>query len=407
MPRSRSTARRRSPAPRTARPSPRSGGPRTAPTAEALMRLALAEAERGLGRTHPNPPVGAVVVKDGRVVGRGFHSRAGEPHAEVMALRRAGSRAKGADLYVTLEPCNHTGRTPPCTEAILAAGIRRVWVGSRDPNPRSGRGLRRLRAAGVEVVPGVLRTSCDDLVRCFARHVTTGRPWVVLKGAITLDGRIATAGGDSRWVTGEAARRQAHVLRDELDAVLVGAGTVAADDPLLTTRLEKPATKGRPPRTPLRVVLDGSLSVVPEARLFDVSAGPVLVFTAVDSGARVEALRARGVEVECLPAREGRIELARVLEALGKRGLTSLLVEGGSEVTADFLRGELADELQLFIAPKILGGDGVPWAGALGTATMADVLQVKWTHVTRLGEDLLLSARLGRGAGVPPRWTGE
>jgi len=358
------------------------------------MRLALREGEKGRGRTHPNPCVGAVIVRAGHVVGRGFHRRAGLPHAEVEAIRQAGRAARGADLYVTLEPCAHTGRTPPCTEAILQAGVRRVFVGAVDPNPLvHGRGIAKLRRAGAEVAVDVLRVECEQAHRAFFRHVTTGRPLVVLKAAATADGKIATATGDSRWVTGETARELVHRWRDEFDAVLAGAGTVAKDDPLLTTRLARPAVPGREPRTALRVILDGRGRPGPDAKVFDTSAGPVLLATADAASARVRAIAACGVEIVSLPAGEAGVDVAALLDELGRRGITSVLVEGGAAVFGALLRAGLADEVRLFVAPKLAGAEGLSWAGALGIGAMADAMRLEDVRLEMVGEDLLIRAR--------------
>jgi diaminohydroxyphosphoribosylaminopyrimidine deaminase/5-amino-6-(5-phosphoribosylamino)uracil reductase len=365
----------------------------------AFMDLALAEAARGLGRTHPNPAVGAVLVQGGVVVGRGHHRRAGLPHAEVEAIRDAGDKARGADLYVTLEPHDHHGKTPPCTLAIIDAGVRRVFVGATDPNPLvSGRGLERLRAAGVEVVEGVRREACEALVRPFATHVTKGRPYVVLKVASTLDGKLATASGDSKWITSEAARALVHRWRDELDAVLVGAGTVVADDPLLTARLPAPAVEGRTPRNPLRVVLSGRLRLPLSAQLFDVSAAPTLVYTAYPKGVSARALRERGVEVADVRAQDERVDVAAMLEDLGRRGVTSLLVEGGAEVHAAMLEAGVVDEIRLFLAPKVVGAEGVSWLGALGVARMAEAWRLVGARLEPVGADWLVTGRPERSA---------
>ncbi|MFL5303123.1 MAG: bifunctional diaminohydroxyphosphoribosylaminopyrimidine deaminase/5-amino-6-(5-phosphoribosylamino)uracil reductase RibD [Anaeromyxobacteraceae bacterium] len=356
---------------------------------EAFMRLALGEAEKGLGRTSPNPAVGAVVVRDGRVVGRGHHARAGGPHAEVVALRDAGARASGADLYTTLEPCNHWGKTPPCSLAILEAGVRRVFVGSRDPNPVvNGRGLARLRRGGVEVVTDVLREASDALNAVWFRYVRSGRPYVTLKAAVTLDGKIATRTGDSRWVTGPAAREAVHRLRDRADAVLVGAGTARADDPLLTTRL--PGGAGR---DAVRVVLDSRLALPRTLHLFRPrSPAPTLVATTVKRppslGAGVEALRCA--------ARGGRVDLDDLLAKLAARGLAHVLVEGGAEVHASFLAAGLVDRVVLFLAPKLLGG-GKDWLAGAGPARLVDAVRLVGVEVQRVGEDLLVT---GTPAGV-------
>jgi diaminohydroxyphosphoribosylaminopyrimidine deaminase/5-amino-6-(5-phosphoribosylamino)uracil reductase len=330
--------------------------------------------------------VGAILVKGGRIVGRGHHARAGAPHAEVVAIRDAGPRARGADLYTTLEPCDHFGRTPPCSLAILEAGVRRVFSGSSDPNPRvNGRGVRRLRRAGTEVHTGVLRAECDALVAPWLRFITTGRPHVTLKLASTLDGRIATASGDSRWVTGRAARAEVHRLRDAADAVLVGAGTARADDPRLTTRLAR--GKGR---DPIRVVLDSRLRLPSTLRLFrQRSAAPTIV--AHVSG-RPPAKLPAGVEFLRCRSRGGRVDLADLLRRLGRRGVTTLLVEGGGEVAASLLRAGLVDRLLLFVAPRIAGG-GISWMPGEGPARMAGALAVRDLEVRRVGADLLLSCR--------------
>ncbi len=360
------------------------------------MRLALREAEKGLGRTSPNPAVGAVLVKDGRVVARGHHARAGTPHAEVVALRAARERARGADLYTTLEPCDHWGKTPPCSLAIIECGVRRVFVGSRDPNPMvNGRGLARLRRAGVEVVTDVLREACDALDAHWFRFIETGRPFVTLKAAVTLDGKIATASGHSRWVTGPAARAEAHRLRDRVDAVLVGAGTARADDPLLTTRL-----RGRRGHDPVRVVLDTNGTLPRSLRLFRVeSAAPTLIATA-------SARRAWRPEVQILRcrARRGRVDLNDLLRRLGRRGITHLLVEGGAATHGAFLAAGLVDRLVLFIAPKILGG-GVDWLAGPGPRRMSDATLLQDVEVRRAGEDVVVTGTpvfraRGAGAGI-------
>jgi diaminohydroxyphosphoribosylaminopyrimidine deaminase/5-amino-6-(5-phosphoribosylamino)uracil reductase len=359
------------------------------PEAERFMRLALREAAKGLGRTSPNPAVGAVLVKGGKVVARGHHARAGGPHAEVVALRAAGRRARGADLYTTLEPCDHHGRTPPCSRAVLDAGVRRVFVGSVDPNPLvNGRGIARLVAEGVDVVTGILGEECDALNAHWFKFITEGRPHVTLKAAVTLDGRLATRTGDARWVTGEAARRWVHRLRDRVDAVLVGSGTARADDPRLTTRL--PGGRGR---DPIRVVLDTDLTLPRTLALFHLaSAAPTIVAHAS------ERRRDLGPKVELLRCRRGRggVDLRDLLARLAARGVTHLLVEGGARVHARFLEEGLVDRVAIFVAPKIAGADGVPLHAGRGPARMADALALSDVRVERVGEDILVT-------GVPPR----
>jgi diaminohydroxyphosphoribosylaminopyrimidine deaminase/5-amino-6-(5-phosphoribosylamino)uracil reductase len=362
-------------------------------TTDRFMRDALTEARRGLGRTHPNPPVGAAIVRDGIVIGRGYHRKVGLPHAEVDAIAQAGENAQGADLYVTLEPCNHFGRTPPCTQAILDAGIRRVYVGAIDPNPKvSGLGVARLRSAGTEVLTGVLQAECEALIQHFARHVTTGLPYVVLKAAATLDGKIATSRGDSRWVTGQAARKLVHRWRDELDAVLVGAGTVRTDDPLLTTRLHEPVD-GREPRTALRVVVAGMGSLSADAKILNAADGPVIIAVPESKVAAYWQLTGRGAELLPISGADDRVDVPSLLRALGKRDIMSVMVEGGSALHAGFLRANAVDEIRLFIAPRITGGDGLSWTGPLGTESMALSWRLEGLHVEHVGEDVLIMGR--------------
>lgn len=363
-----------------------------APRSEArdLMRLALAEAKKGLGLTSPNPAVGALVVRDGKVVARGYHARAGGPHAEVIALRRAGEKARGADLYVTLEPCDHHGRTPPCTSAILAAGVKRVFVGCEDANPIvSGRGMKRLRAAGISVVKGVLEAECLAINRPFFTYITERRPFVTLKVASTADGRIATATGDSRWVTGPEAREKVHGFREQVDAILVGARTVREDDPQLTARPKGKLSK----RQPLRVILTRTLDVPPDARIFDEPAGGVLVLTSSGDPKKTRALEKRGAEVVRVPGRKGGVDLRAALELLHEREVVHLMVEGGGEVFGAFLEDGLADQLMLFIAPKILG-EGVAWAPLRAKAKMDHAIPVCDAVVEQVGADVLITGTL-------------
>jgi diaminohydroxyphosphoribosylaminopyrimidine deaminase/5-amino-6-(5-phosphoribosylamino)uracil reductase len=361
------------------------------------------------GRPSPNPHVGAVVVsRDGRWVADGFHARAGAAHAEVAALTAAGDAARGATLYVTFEPCNHFGRTPPCTDAILAAGVARVVVGCRDTAPHVPGALEKLRAAGVSVTVGVREGEALSLVADFTKHIRTGVPFVTLKAAVSLDGRIGTRDGDSRWITGERARAEAHRLRDRSDAVLVGVSTVLADDPELTVR----HVAGR---TPLRAVLDSTLRTPPDARLLATSSreAPVLLFHGPDAPEdRREALRRAGAELVPVPGRSGRREevvkaggvtLQPVLEELGRREVVRLLVEGGGRVHGSFLREGLADRVAWFIAPVLFGDPAARAAVAGGPlASMDDVIRLRPTRVRRLGPDVLVMADLPGALGADP-----
>ncbi len=351
-----------------------------------FMAEAIALARRGLGRTSPNPAVGAMVVRAGKRVGRGWHRRAGGPHAEVFALREAGARARGATLYVTLEPCSHVGKTEPCVEVVLASGIRRVVVGTIDPNPRvQGRGIAKLRRAGVDVRVGVLAEECREIIENFEKHVTTGLPFVLLKLAATLDGRIATASGDSRWITGPAARRRAHQLRNRLDAVVVGSGTVLRDDPELTCRV-------RGGRDPLRVVLDGRLRSPETARIFRKDPVRTWLYTRAQSSAKARRLAARGVVVR--PGGGDRPgSLRRVLRDLARSGVQSVLLEGGATLAARALREGLVDRLGIFLAPKLLGGDARAMLGPLGIEHVGDAFSVEILAIERVGPDAWIEAR--------------
>jgi diaminohydroxyphosphoribosylaminopyrimidine deaminase/5-amino-6-(5-phosphoribosylamino)uracil reductase len=365
------------------------------------MDRALARARRASGRTFPNPPVGAVVLRGARVLGVGETRPVGGPHAEIVALaqarRRHGARAlAGATLAVTLEPCCHHGRTPPCTDAILAAGIRRVLVGQRDPNPLAGGGVARLRRAGLAVEVGVREAACREQHRGFLSVQRRGRPWVALKLAATLDGRIATARGESRWITGTAARAHVHRLRDAADAVMVGAGTAAADDPELSVR-----RGARRVRTPVRVLVDGALAVPERARLFrDAEAARTWLLTRRGhAAARLARRTARGARALLVPARGGHLDLARALARLAQEGLSLVLVEGGGGLAAALLRAGLVDEIHWFVAPSLLGGDARAALGPLGVRSLARRIAPAVQEVRRLGSDLYVRALLSAPGG--------
>jgi diaminohydroxyphosphoribosylaminopyrimidine deaminase / 5-amino-6-(5-phosphoribosylamino)uracil reductase len=372
------------------------------------MRRALALAETARGRTSPNPLVGAVVLDAGGApAGEGFHRRAGEPHAEVEALRAAGPRARGGTLYVSLEPCNHQGRTPPCTEAILRAGVARVVAARGDPNPRvAGGGAGRLRAAGVVVEVGVLAEEAARQNAGYDRLVAAGRPLVTLKLAASLDGRIATAGRQSRWITGEPSRTLVHEMRDAADAVAVGIGTALADDPLLTARaVPRPGTEARlaiPKPTLWRVVVDPMLRLPDGARLLAPDAGArTLVACArtapADARARIEARGAAVVALPGLPAGSGSLgtplDLSALLDDLGRREVAYLLVEGGAGLAGAFVDQRLVDRVAFFYAPLLIGGEGAPvMIGGAGAPTLGGALRLGRLRRRRVGEDLLVEA---------------
>jgi diaminohydroxyphosphoribosylaminopyrimidine deaminase/5-amino-6-(5-phosphoribosylamino)uracil reductase len=358
------------------------------------MQRALELAAMGTGYVSPNPLVGCVVVKDGRIVGEGYHQRYGEAHAEVHALQAAGAKAKDAVLYVTLEPCSHSGKTPPCAEAVVRSGVVRVVVAMRDPNPLvDGGGLARLRAAGITCTVGVCEAEARRLNEAFVYHVTTGRPFVTLKCAITLDGKIATRTGASRWITGPAAREVVHQLRHATDVILVGLGTVIHDDPLLTTRL--PHGGGR---NPLRVVVDSGLNLPLRAHVATVTP-ECRTLVATTEGApqsRQQQLEARGVEILRCPAYdEGGVEIEALWRMLGARGITSVLVEGGARLSATLLQRRLIDKVLFFVAPKIIGGDGLSVIGACGVETMEQAIALRNMTSRHVGEDVMLEAYLG------------
>ncbi len=358
---------------------------------EKYMRLALQLARKGLGKTSPNPMVGAVVVRRGEIVGKGYHHRAGGPHAEILALSQAGGKARGATLYLNLEPCDHFGRTPPCTRAILESGIKRVVAGMRDPNPLvSGKGIARLRRAGVEVSLGVLQKECEELNAAFRKYITSRTPFIILKSAMSLDGKIATRSGDSHWISGETSRGLVHRLRSMSDAVMVGIGTVLKDDPLLNVRL----TGRKINRHPLRVVVDSRLRlpfhsrIVRTAREFPT----VAVTTRSAPPAKIKRLAKLGVEAVVLRSdRENRVSLKALLRELGRRGVLTVLLEGGPTLHASALQEKIVDRFLIFLAPKIIGGEKAPgMIGGTGAHRMRDARPLKILSIRRLGSDLLI-----------------
>lgn len=353
------------------------------------MRRALQLALKGVGRTSPNPAVGAVVVNNGMIVGEGWHRRAGTPHAEIHALRQAGEASRGGDLYVTLEPCSHQGRTPPCCQAVIAAGIGRVIAAMEDPNPLvSGRGMAALRAAGIRTRLGICEQEARLLNEPFCTSMMTGLPFVIMKSAATLDGWTATLSGDSRWVTGEPARKLVHRVRSRVDAVMVGVETVLADDPQLTCR----HIRGK---NPVRIVVDSHLRTPLNSQLV-LTAGqiPTLVATLVDSGDAAAALEATGVTLLRCAESNGRVDLTDLLQKVLSRDIQSILLEGGATLAGSAVKGGLIDKVMLFYAPKLLCGPGIPMFAGIPAEAMNDALRLKHLTCRRVGEDILLEGYL-------------
>lgn len=372
---------------------------------ERFMRLALRQAARALGDTAPNPVVGAVVVSRGRIVGQGYHQRAGLPHAEVVALRQAGSRARGSTLYVTLEPCHHTGRTPPCCQAILEAGVRRVVVAMKDPNPiTNGRGLTRLRQAGIAVTVGVLEREAGALNAPFAKSISTRMPWVVAKVAQSLDGKIATSRGESQWISSAASRRLTHQLRRQADALLVGVNTVLRDDPLLTAR--DPSRPARADR-PIKVILDSRLRTPLSSRcLSSASPAPTVIATTTHSRRKQQRYRRHGIDVQVYPPSKSGVPLRDVLRRLVERyEVMSVLIEGGGEVLASALAERVVDRILWCVAPMLIGGRRSPGSvGGEGVPKLTEAIRLDGLSVRRLDRDVIVEAAVvypGRGAKRP------
>jgi diaminohydroxyphosphoribosylaminopyrimidine deaminase / 5-amino-6-(5-phosphoribosylamino)uracil reductase len=364
------------------------------------MAQALRLAAYGLGKTSPNPPVGAVVARGGRVLGTGYHRHAGGPHAEVFALRQAGAKARGATLYLTLEPCCHLNkRTPPCVPLILKSGIERVVVATADPNPQvRGRGISALRRAGVQVEVGTDRVEAERLIEAYRSRITTGYPFVTLKIAATLDGKIATSRGESRWITGVRARRGVQKLRAASDAILVGIGTVLADDPSLTARKDQARSAN-----PLRIILDPKLRIPLQAKILtDGKARTLVVTTGASPKKKRELLERRSAEVLVLPDDGGRVDWKIMLAELGRRGLNALLIEGGAEVNASALHSGVVDRVIYFLAPKLLGGaDAVGAIGGSSPAGLSDALELADVTVSRVGDDIVVTGRVQYGKKRP------
>ncbi len=359
-----------------------------------FMQLALEEATRG--RPSPNPRVGAVVVDEGKVIALGYHAEAGQRHAEVAAIRNAGRSVAGATLYVTLEPCDHHGRTGPCTEAIIDASIARVVIGCLDPAPRGSAGIERLERAGIQVELGLLEDQAKALVADFAKHVNTGLPFVTLKAAVTLDGKIASRTGESKWITGEAARSETHRMRSDADAILVGIGTVLADDPSLTVRHVEGVD-------PVRVVLDADLRTPPDAAILDPkrqSTAPTWIFHADDTDPhRKDALLRPEVDLIPVPRHARGVDLSLVLKSLGARDIVRLMVEGGAHIHGSFLEAGFADRAAIFVAPRIMGDvQAVPFAAGVVVDSVDGAARLLRTEIRALGTDWLVTGDFERTA---------
>jgi diaminohydroxyphosphoribosylaminopyrimidine deaminase / 5-amino-6-(5-phosphoribosylamino)uracil reductase len=361
-----------------------------------MMRRALKLAAKGTGYTSPNPLVGAVIVKDGRIIGEGFHRLYGSDHAEVDAFKNATEDVFGADMYVTLEPCSHYGKTPPCARAIVEKGIRRVFIGLTDPNPLvSGKGMQILRENGIQVESGILEEEGRKLNEIFLKYITTGIPFCIMKTAMTLDGKIATAKGDSKWITGELSRKHVHELRHRVSGIMAGIGTVLADDPMLTTRLD-----GRPGKDPVRIIIDSSASLPLEAKVLnpDSKAGTIIAVTAKAAKGKIKSLEAKGAEVIITPLKDNGVDLSFLMRELGKRKIDSVLLEGGGRVNYSALKSGIVDKVNAFIAPKLIGGENArtPVEGE-GIEYMKDAIMLHNTEFYKFGDDIMVEGYIRKG----------
>ena len=364
------------------------------------MELALRLAKRGLGRTSPNPMVGAVIVKNGRIAGKGYHKKAGLPHAEMAALKEAGMNARGATMYVNLEPCDHFGRTPPCTAAIIKSGVKKVVAAMKDPNPlNNGRGFRRLKKNGIKVIKGVLEGEAKRLNEVFVKYVAKKMPFVIVKAAQSLDGKIATKTRDSKWISHPESRRYVHRLRGQVDAVMVGVGTVIRDDPLLTSRLQKKVYSlqftvyRKKIKQPIKIIVDSRLKTPLNSRIFnyDSPAKVIIATTKKAQKNKIKKLIKIGAEVLILKEKNGKTNLRHLMKELGKREITSVLVEGGGELIGGLVDGKLVDKFLFFIAPKIIGGKGaIASVGGEGIDKISQALNLKNTSYRKFGDDLLI-----------------
>ena len=355
------------------------------------MKRAMELAKKGFGFVNPNPLVGAVIVKDNKVIGEGYHTSYGNLHAEREAIKSLTESAEGADMYVTLEPCCHYGKNPPCTEAIIENKIKRVYVGSYDPNPLvAGKGIEILRDAGIEVIDGYMRKECDEINPIFFHYITTNEPYVIMKTAVTADGKTACANGDSKWITNEQSRENVHLTRKRCMAILTGVGTVIADDPMLNCRCENP-------KNPIRVICDSNLRI-PQSSQIVKTAGkiPTIVATISDDKEKIKALQNAGVEIIKTAKDNGRVNLKELISLLGKRKIDSVMIEAGATLNAAMLNSGKVNELHLYIAPKLIGGmDSMPFLGGKSPLKMADAHRLSSPEISTFGDDIMISYKVG------------
>ena len=358
-----------------------------------FMKRALTLASKARGRTSPNPLVGAVIVREDEIVGEGYHQKAGDAHAEINALNQAQGLAEGATMYVTLEPCCHWGRTPPCTESVIRAKLANVFVAMKDPNPRvAGNGIRQLEEAGISVQVGICEKESRQLNEVFIKYITTQSPFVILKSAISLDGKIATASGESQWITSEASRLKGHEVRSQVDAILVGVGTVLQDNPSLTVRLPE-----RQNEDPIRIVVDSRGRTPFGAKVLnpDSNAGTLIAVTENAPLQKIEALKSAGADVLIIDEKEGRVCLRALMRELGRKEITSVLIEGGGEINAAALQAGIVDKLMFFIAPKLIGGRDAPGSiGGIGIARLAEAYELRDVKIAQIGADFLIEGYL-------------
>lgn len=353
---------------------------------EKYMKRAIELAQTARGNTSPNPMVGAVIVKDGRIIGEGYHERYGELHAERNAFKNCTENPEGAEMYVTLEPCCHYGKTPPCTEAIIENKIKTVYIGSSDPNPKvSGGGIKKLCDNGINVVTGVLKEECDSFNTIFFHYITTGLPYVIAKYACTADGKIATASGDSKWISNEISRKRVHQTRNAVSAIMVGIGTVISDNPMLNCRIENGVN-------PVRVICDSELKIPLECNILKTANEiPTVIACASSDEERKTEIEALGAEVLCVPDEFGRVDLKKLIKVLGERKIDSVLIEGGAEILGSAFSAGLVNKLEVYVAPKVFGGNSAKTPiGGFGVQNAADAVKLKLTDVSRFEDDVLL-----------------